>query len=271
MKNAIRSGGAVRMRRAAMPKASSQEIRWNPSPPRRHDAPEVAAAYLTFPRRYREGDHVVSVYSALILAGGECRRFGGRKALVEIAGRPLIAHVAHAMASLADETIVSVASPEGEVQIRPVLPGVVFAHDVHQGRGPIEGFHEGFRAARGDLVLVAPCDAPLIRPSFYRLLLEVLGDHDAAVPRLEVPDPVRAVYRRDRVMEVLEASSTVRSPSALVDRLNRVYVPTERPREIDPDLSSFVDVNTQIDLVEALHRLEDRLETSEQRRTASSR
>ena len=213
---------------------------------------------------------MVSVYSALILAGGESRRFGGPKALVEIAGRPLIAHVAHAMASLAGETIVSVASPEGEAQIRPVLPGVVFAHDVHQGRGPIEGFHEGFRAARGDLVLVAPCDAPLLRASLYRLLLEVLGDHDAAVPKLEVPDPVRAVYRRDRVMEVLEASSTVRSPSALVDRLNRVDVPTERLREIDPDLSSFVDVNTQIDLVEALHRLEDRLETSEQGCTSSS-
>jgi len=71
-------------------------------------------------------------------------------------------------------------------------------------------------------------------------------------------------------MEVLEASSTVRSPSALVDRLNRVDVPTERLREIDPDLSSFVDVNTQIDLVEALHRLEHRLETSEGGRTSSS-
>src|SRR5437773_9459166 len=46
---------------------------------------------LPSPRLYREGDHVVSVYSALILAGGESRRFGGPKALVEIAGRPLIA------------------------------------------------------------------------------------------------------------------------------------------------------------------------------------
>src|SRR5437773_12241315 len=159
------------------------------------------------------------------------------------------------MASLAGETIVSVASPEGEAQIRPVLPGVVFAHDVHQGRGPIEGFHEGFRAARGDLVLVAPCDAPLIRPSFYRLLLEVLGDHDAAVPRLEVPDPVRAVYRRGRVVEVLEASSTVRSPSALVDGLNRVDAATERLRDVHPDLSACVDGTTHIDVVEALHRV----------------
>ena len=196
------------------------------------------------------------MYSALILAGGESRRFGGPKALVEIAGRPLIAHVAHAMSSLADETIVSVGGPEGEAQIRPVLPGVVFAHDARQGRGPIEGFHEGFRAARGDLVLVAPCDAPLLRASLYRLLLEVLGDYDAAVPKLNVPDPVRAIYRRDRVMEVLEASSTVPSPSALVDRLNRVYVPAEQLHGIDPDLASFVDVNTQSDLNEVLHRLE---------------
>src|SRR5438309_9166530 len=211
---------------------------------------------LPSPRLYRERDHVVSVYSALILAGGESRRFGGPKALVEIAGRPLIAHVAHAMASLADETIVSVGSPEREAQVRPVLPGVVFAHDVRQGRGPIEGFHEGFRAARGDLVLVAPCDAPLLRASLYRLLLEVLGDYDAAVPKLNVPDPVRAIYRRDRVMEVLEASSTVPSPSALVDRLNRVYVPAEQRHGIDPDLASLVDLNTQSDLNEVLHRLE---------------
>jgi len=196
------------------------------------------------------------VYSALILAGGESLRFGGPKALVDIAGRPLIAYVAREMASLAEETIVSVGSPEREAQIRRVLPGVAFARDVRHGRGPIEGFHEGFRAARGDLVLVAPCDAPLLRASLYRLLLEVLADYDAAVPKLEVPDPVRAVYRRDRVMELLEASATVRSPSALVDRLNRVYVPTERLRENDPDLSSFVDVNTQIDLDEVLHRLD---------------
>ena len=196
------------------------------------------------------------MYSALILAGGESRRFGGPKALVEIAGRPLIAHVALAMASLAEETIVSVGGPEVEAKIRQVLPDAAFVHDVRHGRGPIEGFHEGFRAARGDLVLVAPCDAPLLRASLYRLLLEVLGNYDAAVPKLDVPDPVRAVYRRDRVIGILEASSTVRSPSALVDRLNCTYVPAERLHGIDPDLSSFVDVNTQSALNEVLSRLE---------------
>jgi len=218
-------------------------------------SPEAATAYLTFPRLFKEGDHPVSVHSALILAGGESRRFGGPKALVKIAGRPLIAHVAEAMASLAGETIVSVGAAGGEAGIRPVLPDARFAFDVRHDRGPIEGFNEGFPMARGNLVLVAPCDAPLLRPALYRLLLEVLGDHDAAVPALDVPDPVRAVYRRDPVMAVLEASSSVRSPSALVDRLDCVHVSPDQLRGVDPDLSSFVDVNTQIDLDDVLQRM----------------
>jgi len=57
------------------------------------------------------------------------------------------------------------------------------------------------------------------------------------------------------VIEVLEASSTVRSPSSLVDRLHSVYVARNRLQGTDPDLSSFLDVNTQIDLDEVLHRL----------------
>jgi len=194
------------------------------------------------------------VHTALILAGGESRRFGGPKALVEIAGRPLIVHVADVMSSLADETIVSVEGPEGEAPIRSILPGVGFVSDESHGRGPIEGFRVGFRAARGDVVLVAPCDAPFLRPSVYRLLLELLGEHDAAVPELEVLDPVRAVYRRDRVLEVLDASRTVRSPSSLVERLDFVSVDREQLRGVDPDLSSFLDVNTRTDLDEVLQK-----------------
>src|SRR2546430_1051535 len=173
-KNAIRSGGEVRTRRAAMPSASSQEIRWKPGSPRRRsigygspprgrrifddmerraitssttrmsrrptDSPQATTAYLTFPRLFKEGEHLVSVHTALILAGGESRRFGGPKALVESAGRQLIAHVADVMSSLADETIVSVEGPEGEASIRSILPGVGFVSDEVHGRGPIEGF-----------------------------------------------------------------------------------------------------------------------------------
>jgi len=193
--------------------------------------------------------------SALILAGGASKRFGRPKALIELAGRPLIVYVADAMGSLADEMIVSVANPEMEGRIRSVLPDVVFARDERPGSGPIEGFRQGFRTGRGEVVLVAPCDAPLLRPQLYQLLLDVLGDYDAAVPKFDVLDPVRAVYRRTRVLEALDAVSGVPSPSALVDRLRAVFVAADQIRLVDPSLGSFLDVNTPEDLHLVLEKM----------------
>ncbi|HKW43999.1 MAG TPA: molybdenum cofactor guanylyltransferase [Thermoplasmata archaeon] len=192
--------------------------------------------------------------SALILAGGASSRFGKSKALVEVAGRPLLAHVAGGMRSLADETIVSVSDEESAQQLRQILPQAMFVQDERRNRGPIEGFLQGFRKARGEIVLVAPCDAPLIRPDTYRILLGVLRDHDAAVPRLDVFDPVRAVYRRSAVLNVL-AETEVNSPSALVDRLRATFVGPDQLRAVDPKLDSFLDVNTRGDLEEVRRRI----------------
>ncbi len=160
------------------------------------------------------------------------------------------------MGSLADEMIVSVADHEMEGRIRSLLPRAAFALDGRADSGPIEGFRQGFRAARGEVVLVAPCDAPLLQPALYRLLLDVLGDHDAAVPKFDVLDPVRAVYRRMRVLEVLDAASGVPSPSALVDRLRAEFVAADQIRTVDPTLASFLDVNTPEDLPLALEKMQ---------------
>ena len=168
----------------------------------------------------------------------------------------MILYAADAMGSLADEMIVSVANPEMEGRIRSFLPDVVFAPDERPGSGPIEGFRQGFHAARGEILLVAPCDAPLLQPPLYRLLLDVLGDYDAVVPKFDVLDPVRAVYRRRPVLEVLEVVSGVPSPSALVDRLRAVFVTADQIRTVDPNLASFLDVNTPEDLDLALEKMQ---------------
>jgi len=192
-----------------------------------------------------EGTHQDGVDTALILAGGESRRFGGPKAFEEFEGRRLIVRVSEALDDLVDETIVSVATSEAEPRIRSVLPHAVIVADERPGLGPIEGFRQGFRMARGGRVLVAPCDAPLLRAALYRLLLGRLGDYDAAVPKFGVLDPVRAVYQRSPVVRALEATPTLASPSALVDRLRAVLVGPDRIRTVDPDLGSFLDVNTR--------------------------
>lgn len=168
----------------------------------------------------------------------------------------MVRRVVDELAPLADELVVSVANAEMADRLRPILSEAQFARDRHPGRGPIEGFARGFEMAHGDMVLVAPCDAPLIRASLYRLLRESVQDHDAAVPRFDVLDPMRGVYRRSSVLRLLViAQESIPSPSALVDRLATVFIGQDEIRTVDPDLSSFLDVNTQEDLVDILQRI----------------
>ncbi len=194
--------------------------------------------------------------TALILAGGESRRFGRSKALVDVGGKAMVRRVADAVTPIVGEVLVSVAREEMAERLRLVLPGAAFSIDRRHRHGPIEGFVRGFEAARGNRVLVAPCDAPLLRTDLYRLLLDSLGHHEASVPKFDVFDPVRAVYRRAAVLRVLATTQeALPSPSSLVDRLDTAFVGPERLRTVDPQLESFLDVNRQEDLAEVLARL----------------
>ncbi len=189
--------------------------------------------------------------TGLVLAGGASRRFGEAKALVRFDGKPMVQCVAEVLSARCDEILVSVAADAPLREFQAATPRARMVSDVRADQGPIEGFRQGFAAARGEIVLVAPSDAPLLRPALYDALLSLLGDHDAAVPRQERLDPVRAVYRREAVVRVLHEKELV-SPSALVDRLDAVFLEGDALRSADPHRLSFVDVNRRQDLDAAL-------------------
>jgi molybdopterin-guanine dinucleotide biosynthesis protein A len=196
------------------------------------------------------------VDTALILAGGTASRFGGSKALLDVAGKPMIRRVVDAMAPLAREVLVSVSDETVADAMRSVLPAATFVSDLRRGIGPVEGLRRGAEVAHGDRLIVAPCDAPLLRTDLFRLLGEALGNHQAAVPKLEAFDPVRAVYRTSAVRGLLaKQEGGPPSPSAVVDRLDAVFIEAEQLRSVDPHLDSFLDVNTPADLDEVLRRL----------------
>jgi len=196
------------------------------------------------------------VDTALLLAGGESARFGRPKALVDVGGKAMVSRVFDAVEPLAGEIVISVGSAQMADDIRSVLSRAKFVVDRRHGLGPVEGMIRGFEIARGTRVLVAPCDAPLLRSDLYRTLLGVMGHHDAAVPKFDVFDPVRAVYRRTAVLRIFaKAKVPLPSPSSLVDRLDAVFVSEDRLRSVDPRLDSFLDVNREEDLAEVLRRL----------------
>lgn len=189
--------------------------------------------------------------TGLVLAGGASRRFGEAKALALFHGKPMVQRVCEVLASRCDELLVSVAAEADLRRFDAATAGARMVCDARNDCGPIEGFRQGFAAARGELVLVAPSDAPLLRGTLFDGLLSVLGEHEAAVPRHEVMDPVRAVYRREAVLRVLR-DLHVASPSALVDRLDAVFLEGKALEAVDPSGVSFLDVNRREDLDGAL-------------------
>src|SRR5256712_12847524 len=197
-----------------------------------------------------------SVNTALILAGGSSRRLGRPKALEVVAGKTIVERVAEAVAPFAGEVVVSIADAPMAETLQRLLPTAAFVIDRRPGEGPIEGIIRGIEVARGERLLVAPCDAPLLRPELYRLLLASLGAHDAAVPKLDVFDPVRAVYRTAALRRILSGPKVdLPSPSSLVDRLDAVFVLEDQLRTVDPRLDSFLDVNDASDLEVVLARI----------------
>jgi molybdopterin-guanine dinucleotide biosynthesis protein A len=111
------------------------------------------------------------------LAGGRGSRLGGAKAIVELAGRPLIEHPLGAMAAAGLETVV-VAKPGTELPALDVEVVRELGHLSH----PLTGILAALRRAAGRPVVVLAGDVPFASPGLLAQL--------AAVPApLVVPAP----------------------------------------------------------------------------------
>jgi molybdenum cofactor guanylyltransferase len=139
---------------------------------------------------------------AVILAGGQSRRMGFNKALIEIGGQPLIQILANRVRPVADQILIS--SNDGSsykfLDI-PIIP------DHFKGHGPLAGFHSAMLWDVSSLYLVLACDLPNVKESFLRNLISLAVGFDAAIPRTKdgLAHPLCAVYRRTCLPYVEEA------------------------------------------------------------------
>lgn len=117
--------------------------------------------------------------TAVILAGGMGRRMGGRdKGLVELGGRPLVAHVVDAVAPQVGQLFIN-ANRNRERYARFGWP--VIADDLEGYQGPLAGILTAMRRATTPLLLVVPCDAPHLPEDLLERLLEVLERETAEI------------------------------------------------------------------------------------------
>lgn len=190
----------------------------------------------------------------VIQAGGESRRMGQDKGLVQFLGQPLVQRAVERLSSIADETIVTTNRPEAYRFL-----GVRLEPDLLPGRGALGGLYTALGVASHRLVAVVACDMPFASRELFQAAREILEKEpfDAVVPRpAHGTEPFHAVYRRESCLRAVQAAMEQGAWRADAWHPNvrmRLLSPEEIQR-YDPNELAFLNVNDPQELAQAEER-----------------
>ena len=192
--------------------------------------------------------------SALILAGGRSKRMGYKeKALIPIGDKTILEHVMESLDGVVDEIIISMRDTTQQELLNDHTQGHDVVLDKMQDVGPLSGILEGTKAATGEYVFVVACDMPYISTDVVELLFKRAERHDAAIPVWENEnlEPMHAVYRT-KPMAVETEKAILRNEKFVLAPVFKmkdlVFVNMDEIRQLDPDLETFVNINTPDDV-----------------------
>ncbi len=136
--------------------------------------------------------------TGIVLAGGQGRRMGGiDKGLVELDGRPMVAHVLARFAPQVGDVLINA---NQNLDRYRALGYPVVADAVGGFAGPLAGLHAGMTQASREFVVTVPCDSPFLPEDLVARLRAALDRERAqlAVAKtFDQPHPVFALVRRD--------------------------------------------------------------------------
>jgi molybdopterin-guanine dinucleotide biosynthesis protein A len=201
--------------------------------------------------------------SAIVLSGGESKRFKEDKGLFPVFHKPLIRYVIDAVKPLVDEVLIVTRSPDKVATYARHFPSLSILADEYASRGVLSGALTGFKNAVGEYSLLLPCDTPLISRRVLALFLDLAPGNDAVVPRWpnSYIEPLQAVYETQEAYNAARESIAAGEyrPRRLISRLNKVlYISTLVLTKLDPGLLTFHNVNTHHDLQRIKNRLKTR-------------
>ncbi len=183
---------------------------------------------------------------ALVLAGGQSRRFGSHKALARFRGAPLVAHALAAAA--AEFAHVALVAKDAQRYVRFAPTNAALIDDGTEQETPLAGLVAGLQWSPLDIVYSFAVDMPFaVDAQLLDALCEAIAGHDAAIPVCNGQEqPLSALWRRGPALEAARSLlAQGKGPRALGQALRtaRVQFDDERP---------FLDADTP----EELQRLE---------------
>lgn len=136
------------------------------------------------PMTPRNSIHAATRLVGAVLVGGESRRMGRDKALLEVDGQTLAERTADVLAAVVPRVVLVTRGPtDDRFPNRPDRPVVA---DRFPGRGPLAGLHAALIEASGAPVFLTACDLPGLTPELVDWVIgsEPLPPH---VPAARIP------------------------------------------------------------------------------------
>ncbi len=129
--------------------------------------------------------------TGIILAGGESKRMGTLKPLVEYKGKPLIRWLYDALSPICSEIIIIANSGDFSE-----LPVKVYP-DNYPGTGPAAGIEAGLGHCSTSLAIITSCDTPNLPTAFFEYLLAHHQGFDISIAgHDETNEPLIGVYSK---------------------------------------------------------------------------
>ena len=193
--------------------------------------------------------------TGIILAGGKNLRMGKNKAFIEVNGQRIIDRTKNLLAELFDEVLLVTNSPLDYLDLNLRLVA-----DHCPGKGALGGIYTGLFHASYSHAFVAACDMPFLNKALIARLatLSLSPGYDIVIPKTEDGlQPLHAVYSQKCLpfVENLLRENNLK----IIDffpRVKKREVSTEEIRPLDPQLVSFLNINTPEDLARVEYYLQ---------------
>ena len=174
----------------------------------------------------------------LLMSGGLSSRMGTPKALLPLAGQPLLLHIARAGEAFSERILSvnddAIPTPEGFTRIA----------DIYKECGPMGGLHAALNAAKSPALVVAPCDAPYFTAEAAAFLAGQYSEGlDAVILEDENgrPHPMMGVYAKS-CLPALTAHLEQRRFKLMMMlgelRVKRVRLPESIPQRVMNNLNT---------------------------------
>jgi len=171
--------------------------------------------------------------------------------LVLLRDKPMICYVARTISMIADDVVVAVAQDMSRPYSNVLGEGFEVYEDGRKDGGPLEGLITALAAAKGEYVVVCPCDTPFLRVELMESIARFAKGRDGAIPVVRgYIEPLHCAFKRSHCLSVFEEAveEGIKKLADAYAMLDLVTIDEDVVRGLDPKLESFWNLNTPEDI-----------------------